>query len=309
MSNISNSSTSFLLIGLLEMENLKYLYSVVCLAIYVFIMFLSLTLVYTVFTEPSLHKPMYILISNLVLNGIFGSSSLYPKLIIDLLSSSNSISREGCLTQAFCILSFAYCEICTFTLMAYDRYLAVCQPLHYVKLMTNKKVLCLTAGYLVFVFTVVLVAVLLSARLPVCGTYIKNIFCDNISFFVLSCVDSTVNNLYGAIVTTSFLTVTLTATLSSYLRIFLICVKLSKEARQKALHTLMTHLVNFSVFLLGFFFIFIRFRLGKVDIPLVSHILFSIPCLIFPPILNPLIFGIRTKALKSKLIHHFQKIK
>ncbi|XP_072254695.1 olfactory receptor 52B6-like [Pyxicephalus adspersus] len=308
MANASNVSMSFVLLGLIDMEEYKYLYCAVFLTAYVFIMLLSVTIIYTVLSEPTLHEPMYILICNLVLNGIFGSSSFFPKLIVDLFSSSKTISRDGCLTQAFCILTFAYFEISTFSIMALDRYVAVCYPLQYVTLMTNEKVLQIIVGFFVFVFTVVLIAVLLSARLPVCGTYIKNIFCDNMSFFILSCVDSSVNNLYGAVVTTVFLTVTISMTLYSYLRIFIICFKVSKEARQRTLHTLVTHLFSFSVFLLGVFFLFVRYRLGGASLPLSAHILLSVPCLVFPPILNPLVFGFRTKALYSKVIHKFQKM-
>ncbi|KAM9319767.1 olfactory receptor 52E4-like [Gastrophryne carolinensis] len=306
--NSSNISTSFVLLGLEGIEGLRYLYCAVFFVTYVFIIILSITIVYTVFIEPTLHEPMYILICNLVLNGVFGSSSVFPKLIIDLFTSSKTISRNGCLIQAFCILSFAYSEVSIFTIMAYDRYLAVCQPLHYVNFMTNDKVLHLISGSLVFVITVVLTAVLLSARLPVCGSFIKNIFCDNMSFFILSCVDSSVNNLYGSIVTTTFLTVTISITLYCYLRIFIICFRVSKETRQKAIHTLMTHLLNFFVFLLGVFFLFIRYRLSNVNLPGFAHVLLSVTCVVFPPVLNPLIFGVRTKALYSKLTHRFQKM-
>ncbi|KAM8976933.1 olfactory receptor 51G2-like [Pelodytes ibericus] len=308
MENIFNISAKFELIGIAEMEDLKYLYGVLFLAIYLFIILLNFMIVFVILTEETLHKPMYILICNLAINGIFGSSMFLPKLIVDVFTSSKVISREGCLIQAFCTLCFAYFEVSTFTIMAYDRYLAICHPLHYVTLMTNDKVVKVIMGSLVFTFLVVLIAILLSVRLPTCGTHIKNIFCDNMAFLILSCTDISINNIYGAIITVVFLIITGLIIVYSYLKIFIICLKFSKDAYQKATHTLVTHLLNFSIFILGFMFIFIRYRLINVTLPLVVNIVLSVTCLLFPPLLNPLVYGIRTKALKNKLIHHLKNI-
>ncbi|OCT55234.1 hypothetical protein XELAEV_18003657mg [Xenopus laevis] len=95
----------------------------------------------------------------------------------------------------------------------------------------------------------------------------------------------------------------------SYVRILHICLKISKGAGKKAIHTLVTHLLNFSIFLIGALFIFIRYRLENINLPLVFHILLSITGSVFPPLLNPLVYGIRTKALKIKVISHLEKLK
>eukprot|EP00079_Xenopus_tropicalis_P013597 XP_002942371.2 PREDICTED: olfactory receptor 52D1-like [Xenopus tropicalis] len=307
MENSSNVSTSFVLLGLVEMEGFWYLYCLVCLVTYTFIMVLSAIIVLVVVTEESLHEPMYLLICTLVLNGILGSSTFFPKLIIDLLSSSKTISRAPCLGQAFCVLFFAFFEICTFTLMAYDRYVAVCYPLQYVLIMTIEKTLRFIVASFTFTFTANLVAIVLSARLPLCGSQIRNIFCDNMSFFILSCVNTSINNIYGATVFMMFLVFTLLVIAYSYIRIFLICMKISQHAYEKAIHTLVTHLVNFSIFLIGVLFIFIRYRLGNVDLPLGVQILLSATCLVVPPLLNPFIYGIRTKALTMKISRFLNK--
>ncbi|XP_041437264.1 olfactory receptor 52B6-like [Xenopus laevis] len=308
MEKASNLSSSFLLLGLVEMEGLWYIYCFVCLITYTFIMILSAIIVLVIMTKESLHEPMYVLICNLVINGIFGSSTFFPKLIADLFSSSKMISRGSCLSQAFCVLFFAFFEICTFTIMAYDRYLAVCYPLQYVLIMTIEKTLTFIIASFAFTFTSVLVAILLSARLPLCGSQIKNIFCDNMSFFILSCTDTSINNVYGAAVFMIFLVFTLLVITYSYLRIFVICFKISKHACEKAIHTLVTHLLNFSIFLIGVLFIFIRYRLGNIDLPLGVQILLSATCLVIPPLLNPFIYGIRTKALKIKISHFLQNV-
>ncbi|XP_063297405.1 olfactory receptor 6N1-like [Pelobates fuscus] len=307
MENSSMVVTSFELLWIKEIEMFQYLYCTLFLVVYLSILLMSSLVVFVVCTEESLQEPMYILVCTLALNGMFGSCSFFPKLIFDLLTSSNTISYLSCLSQIYFLLNFTCFEICIFTLMAVDRYLAVCYPLQYVIIMTNEKTLKIITGLLVATFMGVLVAVLLSAKLRLCGRQIQNVFCDNPSIVLLSCTDSTANNLYGTTVTVVFLTITSIIIGYTYLRIFIVCIKLSKMVRNKAMHTLMTHLLNFCIFLTGFIFSFIRYKLNTIDLPLSVHFLFTISRFVFPPFLNPLIYGLRTKALKIKIAHHFSK--
>ncbi|XP_063297393.1 olfactory receptor 4C6-like [Pelobates fuscus] len=308
MENISNIASNLELLGIVEMEGLQYLYSALSLAVYLFITLLSVMIVYAILKEESLHKPMYILICNLALNGIFGSSLFFPKLIADLLTSSKTVSRAGCLVQALCLLTFIYFEISTFTIMAYDQYFAASSPLQYVAFMTIENTVKLILSLSAFSFMSVLIGIILSARVPLCGTQIKNIFCDNMSIFILSCVDTSVNNLYGSIVTITFLMFTMGIIAFSYIKICITCVKVTNYSYKKAIYTLVTHLLNFSIFMVGALFIFVRFRLNSSKLPLFAHILLSVSVVIFPPLLNPLIYGLRTNALKIKMISCLQKM-
>ncbi|KAG8431769.1 hypothetical protein GDO86_020007 [Hymenochirus boettgeri] len=303
-----NSSSSFLLLGLEELEGLRHVGAILCLFIYTFIILLSCMIVFVILSEESLHEPMYIFIGNLILNGIFGSSTFFPKIIVDFLSSSKIISRDCCLIQVLCVTTYTVFEISSFTVMAYDRYLAVCHPLRYVLLMTNQTAVKFIFGTFIFSFTSVLIAVLLSARLPFNGNLIRNVFCDNMSLVVLSCANTSINTQYGTISTISFLVFTLVIVIYSYVQIFIVCLKISKDACDKAIHTVLTHLFSFSLSLIGVFFIFIRYRLEKVNLPLILHVLLSITLVVFPPLLNPLIYGVRAKTLNMKLIHHLRKI-
>ncbi|KAM3936230.1 olfactory receptor 4E2-like [Leptodactylus fuscus] len=306
MENVLNISKNLVLLGLVEMEGLKYLYCVLSIVLYSFIVLLSIIIVFVVVTDTRLHEPMYILISNLVLNGIFGSSSFFPKLIVDLVTSSTTITYSTCLAQTLCVSIFAFYEMSTFTIMAYDRYLAICHPLHYGLLMSNEKVVNLIIGSLVVVTTTLLIALILTLKLPLCGYKLNNIFCDNMSLVVLSCVDSSVSKLYCASLVIVYLCVTILVTVISYLQILVICLKVSRESRQKAIHTLVTHLLNFSIFLIGFLFVFVRYRLSSITLPISIHTLLSVTALIAPPLFNPLIYGIRTHALKLRVIHYLQ---
>ncbi|KAG8430085.1 hypothetical protein GDO86_018508 [Hymenochirus boettgeri] len=303
-----NISTSFFLRGMVEMEQLRYLYGALSFVTYLFTLLCNLMVVIVVLKEKSLHQPMYSLITSLVLDGWFSSSSFLPKLIVDLFSSSVVVSREECYIQSFCLL-FAYsCEVSTFTIMAYDTHLAVCHPLRYNSLITNTVAVNLIAGSHFFNLILVLIVILLSARLPLCGFQINGIFCDNLSLYILSCVDSSINKVFGSVVFLMYLISALLVITYSYIRIFLICLRVSKDAGKKAIHTVVTHLLNFCIFLTGLLFVFIRYRLENGNLPLFIHILLSVAALVFPPLLTPLIYGIRTKALRTKLLVHLHKI-
>ncbi|KAM3936229.1 olfactory receptor 4C6-like [Leptodactylus fuscus] len=308
MENTFNMSQNLDLLGLVEMEGLKYLYCVLSIVLYSFIVLLSIIIVFVVVTDTRLHEPMYILISNLVLNGIFGSSSLFPKLIVDLITSSTTITHGSCLVQALCVSLFAFHEMSTFTIMGFDRYLAVCHPLHYNIIMTNERILNLITGSFVVAFILVLIGIVLSWKLPLCGNSINNVFCDNMSLVVLSCGNSSVSQVFSASLVIVYLCVTIVIPVFSYLQIFIVCFNLSGESRKKAVHTLVTHLLNFSIFIIGFLFIFSRYRLNNIKLSVVNHVLLSVPSLILPPLFNPLIYGVRTHVLKMRVTHYLQKI-
>ncbi|KAM4702136.1 olfactory receptor 52D1-like [Discoglossus pictus] len=308
MENMSTAFTTFVLLGLVEVEGFEYMFGALSLIIYLFIMLSSVMIVLVVLTDTTLHEPMYILICNLILNGIFGSTTFFPKLIIDLFTSSKMVPRAGCFIQALCVLSFALYEISTFTIMAYDRYLAVCHPLQYRTMMSNKKLLKLISGSLAYSVAANLIPISLSVTLPLCGAGIKNMYCDNMAIVNLSCVNTSVNNICGIIIFMSFLLFAITTIVYSYIQIFLICLKISKDASQKAIHTVVTHLLSFSIFMVGVLFIFIRYRLNSNKAPLVIHILFSATPIVLPPLFNPFIYGIRTKALRTRVIHRLRAL-
>ncbi|KAE8628140.1 hypothetical protein XENTR_v10007354 [Xenopus tropicalis] len=307
MENELNTSKNFVLLGIEEMERFKYLYCSLLLLIYFFILLFSCTIISVVLLDESLHEPMYTLIASLLLSGIFGSSCVFPKLITDLLLSSKEISRVACFTQTFSVTLFGYFEVSTFTIMAHDTYIAVGNPLRYPTLMTNSVVFKLMMGSLIFTVILTLPVPLLSARLPICGSHIRNVFCDNPSILILSCVDTSMNKLYGNVSFVSYVMVMTLLIAYAYLRIYLICLKISKDASKKAIHTLVTHLLNFSIFMAGGLFLFVRYRLGNTNLPLTYFTILSIMGFIFTPLFSPLIYGIRMQTLKVRIIHHLRQ--
>ncbi|XP_056415561.1 olfactory receptor 4D5-like [Hyla sarda] len=298
----------FVLLGLKEMEHLRYFYSVVALVIYLSTMFLSTLIVYVVWAEQSLHEPMYILICGLVGNVMVGSSVTVPKLAIDLLSGYSTISLSVCLTQAFFLQTSACIEILTFTIMAYDRYLAVGFPLRYHSLMTNKKALQSLAIILFVISIGGLVVVLLVIRLTLCGVGINNVLCETISLVRLACGSTAINDAYGTAWTLLIFMGSLIIVIYCYIRTFLVCLKISMAASQKAIQTLVTHIITYSTLMAANLFVVFRYRLNNGSSSPLTHTVVVLGGLLVSITLNPLIYGIRTEALRMKMIHSLKAI-
>ncbi|XP_077307013.1 olfactory receptor 52D1-like [Lithobates pipiens] len=308
MENISTTYTNFILVGLVEMESFRFLYALMTFAVYSTSFVVSSMIVYVIWREESLHEPMYIFICGLVLNVMFGSSAYLPKLLIDLLSKNSTISLSGCLFQAFCMQSYAAAEVFTFTAIAYDRYLAVGHPLRYSALMTNLTCQRILLAIWVFVFVGLCGGFCLTARLTFCAVNINNVYCETMSLLRLSCSDITVNNIYG-ITWTLFITISpMLVIIYCYIRTIIICFKLPGEASQKAAQTLVTHVTALSIFLVGAMFIAFRYRLSSISLSATAHVIIAMSGMSTSITVNPLIYGIRTKALRIRIARNLQNI-
>ncbi|KAM8976929.1 olfactory receptor 5AC2-like [Pelodytes ibericus] len=308
MSNVSLLTTEFILLGLVEMKSFKYIYFVIGLGIYLAMMLLSSMIVFIICTEPTLHEPMYILICNLIFNGMFGGTAFLPKLMIDLLSGTVTISLPRCIVQAFCIQSQGCVEMFTFAIMAHDRYLAVVHPLRYPTLMTKVRALQFIAAAWIFTIIFEVSVMTLAARLRMCGTNINNVYCETLSLLKLACGDTDVNNIFGSTVTLFIVILSEMVVIHSYLRIFIICLKISKDDCQKAIHTVMTHLIAFSIFICGVLFVAFRYRLNVGAMSHIVHLVLVVASLTISITINPILYGLRTEALRHKLIQYVPKI-
>ncbi|XP_077307003.1 olfactory receptor 5AP2-like [Lithobates pipiens] len=305
MENISMTGTLFLM-GLAELGNIKYLYSFITLVIYVTVMVLCLTIVVVTWTEEALHEPMYIFISNLMFTDMYGSSALMPKLIIDLMTGCMTIPFSQCLAQGFFLQSFPSVEIFTFAAMAYDRYLAVGHPLRYPMLMTNRKAFTILIEIWIYVYVGICAIVVIASRQTLCGVHINSVFCETVSLTYLACGDTTLGIAFGFTWTMIMIVSCVCVAIYCYIRTFLVCLKISEDACQKAIHTLVTHIIAFFTFLASTLFMTFRYRLKGESLSLISHIITSVTgAASFT--LNPIIYGIRTEALRVKIIHRLKK--
>ncbi|KAM4557823.1 LOW QUALITY PROTEIN: olfactory receptor 10A3-like [Odontesthes bonariensis] len=301
MKNNESLNSHFHLALFADIGPIRYLFFSLCLLMYMIINCANVVLILTVCLEKSLHQPMYVFICCLSFNSLYGSAGLFPRLLMDILSDTHLISRPSCFTQMFVIYMYAACEMTILCIMAYDRFVAICQPLHYHSKMTFKMVMCL----IIFaeLYPVILCGYCLSiiVSLPLCGNKLNRIFCTSWPVIQLSCVDTSVNNIasWVAAITTVF--VPLFFVLYTYLRILHICRKSSSEFRGKALRTCLPHLVTYVNFSLSVFCELSLSRLEADEIEADFIIFLSLEFLIIPPIINPLVYGFNLSQIKTEI--------
>ncbi|XP_026851624.2 olfactory receptor 52E4-like [Electrophorus electricus] len=268
---------------------------------YMIILFCNLILLITIIVNKSLHQPMYILLLNLPINDLMGSTALYPQLIKELLWDTRTIQFSACVTQAFFIHMYIVGAVFILTAMAYDRYVAICRPMRYNTIMSNTHIMKIIS--LVWLSNILMIAVLfiLLLRLPRCRSLLTHTYCDNPSLLQLVCGNTAINNIYGLTTVAFSQVVTVGTFVFTYLQILIACFRnKSSDTRSKALQTCATHLIVFIIFeCLGLFTI-ISYRL--TDIPTHIRQFSGVAAMILPPTLNPIIYGLRTKEIRMNTL-------
>ncbi|XP_036976111.1 olfactory receptor 146-like [Acanthopagrus latus] len=266
---------------------------------YLFIMITNVGIVVLIFNDRNLHQPMYLLFSNLPFNDIIGNSIMVPRLLVDILlpPSERLISYYECVVQAFASHMFGTTSHTVLMIMAFDRYVAICDPLRYAAIMTNKMVIKLTVS--AWGVALVLVGILLglTIRLNRCRTMIMNPYCDNASLFKLSCDSVFINNVYGLTFTVVLFTSSIGTMVLTYTKITVVCLtSKNKSLNSKALKTCSTHLIVYLIMLISGFSIITLHRFPQYsDYRKLCSILFHI----IPGSLNPIIYGIQSKEIKK----------
>ncbi|CAN0539299.1 unnamed protein product [Rangifer tarandus platyrhynchus] len=287
--------TEFVLLGLSNSQELQPFLFLIFSLLYLAILLGNFLIILTVTSDSCLHTPMYFLLANLSLIDICVASFATPKMIADFLVERKTISFNACLAQIFFVHLFTGTEMFLLTVMAYDRYAAICRPLHYTTIMSRGLCCVLVAASWMGGFVHSTVQTILTVRLPFCGpNQVDNFFCDVPPVIKLACADTFVIELLmvsnsGLISTSSFVVL-----VSSYATIL---VKIrSKEGRQKALSTCGSHLMVVTLFFGPCIFIYARpFSTFSVD-KMVS-VLYNV----ITPMLNPLIYTLRNKEVKSAM--------
>nr|XP_006628222.1 PREDICTED: olfactory receptor 52K1-like [Lepisosteus oculatus] len=272
--------------------------------IYCIILFCNLIILITIAMEKHLHEPMYLLVFNLPINDLMGATALFPALMKEILLDSRSISYTACVIQAFFVHIYAVGSLLILIAMAFDRYLAICCPLRYHAIMTNTCLLKIIVLIWIVDVTMIVVLFLMVLRLPHCRSLISNIYCDNPSLVRLVCADTSTNNIYGLFITFSLQALSISVVIYTYLQILFTCLnnKLS-DAKGKAIQTCGTHLVSFVILEVTGVLPILAYRIEGFS-PHAKKILskiLSVFVLVFPPTLNPIIYGLRTKEIRSKI--------
>ncbi|XP_075343533.1 olfactory receptor 52N2-like [Odontesthes bonariensis] len=281
----------------------SFLFSYVC------IMTFNIGIVVLVCVDRSLHQPMYLLFCNLPFNDVIGNTIMLPRLLSDILlpPSERLISYYECVVQAFTTHMFGTASHTVLMIMAFDRYVAICNPLRYAAIMTNKMVMKLTVSAWGVAFVLVGILLGLTVRLNRCRTLITNPFCDNASLFKLSCESVVINNIYGLTFTVVLFTASIGSMVLTYTKITVVCLtSKNKSLNSKALKTCSTHLFVYMVMLFCGILVIALHRFPQYsDYRKLCAILFHI----VPGSLNPIIYGVQSKEIQKFMLKMFRSRK
>uniref|UniRef100_A0A4W2DMU3 Olfactory receptor n=1 Tax=Bos indicus x Bos taurus TaxID=30522 RepID=A0A4W2DMU3_BOBOX len=292
--------TEFVLTGLTDLPGLQVPLFLVFLVIYLTTMVGNLGLIFLIWKDPHLHTPMYSFLGSLAFADACCSSSVTPKMFINFLSKNHVIPLFDCLTQFYFFGSSATTECFLLMVMAYDRYAAICNPLLYSVVMSNR--LCiqfLGVSYLTgFLHSAIHVGLLF--RLTFCRTNVIHYFyCEILQLFKISCTDSTLNTLLVFIFSAFIQVFTFMTIMVSYTFVlFTILKKKSEKGRSKAFSTCSAHLLSVSLFYGTLFFMYVRPGSGPSE---EHNKIYSLFYTIIIPLLNPFIYSLRNKEVISAL--------
>ncbi|XP_008534912.1 olfactory receptor 7D4-like [Equus przewalskii] len=292
--------SEFLLLGLSEDPELQPLLFGVFLSMYLITVLGNLLIILAIGTDSHLHTPMYFFLSNLSFVDICFISTTIPKMLVNIQTQSKDISHMGCLTQVCFFTIFVGLDNFLLTVMAYDRFVAICHPLHYTVIMNPRLCGLLVLISWLIIFWISLIHILLIMRLTFCiGTEIPHFFCELAQVLKLACSDTLINNIFLYVTTALLCVFPLTGILFSYAHIVSSLMKMnSTEGKYKAFSTCGTHLSVVSLFY--------GTGLGVYLSSAVIHSsqrnsIASVMYTVVTPMLNPFIYSLRNKDVKRAL--------
>ncbi|XP_039602304.1 olfactory receptor 52E4-like [Polypterus senegalus] len=307
--NISTIRPSeFILIGFPGMGNDQQWLSVPFALLYFLAIAANILIISVVKVEQNLHSPMYQFLSVLSVVDLGLCTTTLPKMLQIFITNQKSITFEGCFVQMFCVHFFSTVESSVLVIMAYDRYVAIYNPLRYTTILTNAFLVKFFSILVLRDFILTGLIPTLASRLPYCASnLISHCYCDHMAVAKLACTNISMNSYYGLFVAFSVLGLDALFITSTYVMILRAVLKLgSKAARLKALNTCGSHLFVILYFYITSFFNFLVYRVGQ-NIPPQIHITFAVLYLLVPPVLNPLVYAIRTKEIRHAFVKHFLK--
>ncbi|XP_005314672.3 olfactory receptor 52K2-like [Chrysemys picta bellii] len=295
--------STFILLGIPGLEAAHVWISIPFCFIYILSLLGNGLLLAVIKTEPSLHEPMYLFLCMLALADLVISTTTLPKTLCIFWFSDNAIHTNACLAQIFLIHSVTCMESGFMLAMAFDRYVAICNPLRHTAILTNRVVAKIGLGVVMRGAILLGPHPFLLKQLPYCRTnVISHTNCEFMALVKLACEDTTVMSAYSLAVSffaggLDFILIVL-----SYILILRAVFRLpSKEARHKSLGTCSAHVIAMLVFYTPASFTYFSQRFGHVAPHI--HILIANMYLLFPPMMNPIIYGVKTPGIQQRALH------
>ncbi|XP_030395618.1 olfactory receptor 14A16-like [Gopherus evgoodei] len=299
MSN-QTTLTEFLLLGFSDDRELQILHFVVFLLIHLAALMGNLLIITAVALNPHLQTPMYFFLVNLSFLDFGSISVTIPKSMANSLMNTRVISYPGCVTQVFLFILFTATDLALLTIMAYDRYVAICQPLHYERVMNRRA--CVQMAASAWITSIVYSALHTgnTFRLPFCQSDdINQFFCEIPQLLKLTCSDSYLSEVGGIAVGIFLLLNCFVCIIVSYVQIFKTVLRIpSEQGRHKAFSTCLPHLTVISFMVFPGTLAYLKLTSSSSSgLDLVVGVLYSL----VPPVMNPIIYSMRNKEIKAAL--------
>nr|XP_023398327.1 olfactory receptor 7D4-like [Loxodonta africana] len=292
--------SEFLLLGISEDPELQPLFFALFLSMYLVAVLGNVLIILAITSDPHLHTPMYFFLSNLSFVDICFVTTTVPKMLVNIQTQNKDISYIGCLIQVYFFMIFAGLDNFLLTMMAYDRFVAICHPLHYIVIMNPRFCVLLVLMSWVIIFWVSLLHIVLITQLNFCiDTEIPHFFCELTQIIQVACSDTHTNYVFLYVLTALLGVFPLSGILFSYSQIVSSLMRMSSAgAKYKAFSTCGSHL--------SVVFLFYGTGLGVFLSSAVTHSsqrssIASVMYTVVTPMLNPFIYSLRNKDVKGAL--------
>ncbi|XP_039383230.1 olfactory receptor 52R1-like [Mauremys reevesii] len=298
--------STFILLGIPGLEAAHVWISIPFCIMYAIAILGNFTILFVVKMEHSLRAPMYYFLCMLAITDLVLSTSTLPKMLSIFWFNSREIDFSACLTQLYFLRCFSVMESGILVAMALDRYVAICHPLRHSTILTNPMVAKIGLAVVLRGGMVILPYPLLTSQWPYCKTnIIPDTHCTHIAVVKLACADTRISSYYGLFVLFCVKGLDMFFVALSYTQILRAIFSLpTKEARLKTFGTCISHLCSILAFFIPDLFSSLTYRFDQ-NVALHFRVLIGNVNLLVPPTLNPIIYGVRTKQIRDRLLRLF----
>ncbi|KAM8815890.1 olfactory receptor 52E2-like [Rhynchonycteris naso] len=299
--------SAFILMGIPGLEHMHIWISIPFCSMYVVALMGNMLILFIIKTETALHEPMFYFLAMLAITDLILSTSILPKMLGIFWFNYHEINFHACLTQMFFIHAFSGVESGLLVAMALDRYVAICNPLRHSSILTNSVVAQVGIVALLRGLALVTPHPFLVRRWPYCRTNIvSHTYCEHMAVVKLACADISINSFYSLAVIILIVGIDVACISLSYVKILCTVFNLpSRDARLKTLSTCGSHVCVILIFYIPALFSFLTHRFSK-HMPHHVHILMANIYLLVTPMLNPIIYGVRTKQIRECVLQLFK---
>uniref|UniRef100_A0A8C3S6K5 G-protein coupled receptors family 1 profile domain-containing protein n=1 Tax=Chelydra serpentina TaxID=8475 RepID=A0A8C3S6K5_CHESE len=276
--------------------------------VYVTTMVGNCTVLCIIWADRRLHQPMYLFLCMLSVNDLGMSLSTLPTVLSLFCFGVADVAFDACLAQMFFIHSFSFMESGILLAMAFDRLVAICEPLRYAAILTNPRIVRIGLAVVIKSTSMLFPFPFLIKRLPICkSSVLSHAYCLHPDMMRLACADTTVNNIYGLFAILVTYGLDSVFIILSYVKILTTVFNIaSREQRRTALNTCASHICAVLLFYVPIMSVSVMHRFGK-NAPRLVHILMSYAYLFVPPVLNPIVYSVKTKEIRKGISRIFSR--